>query len=137
MTARDGARLFAMMAAGGRLGDTRLLSEERLREYTEPRPDSDQVDGVIDMVAWIGRGGYWLGGPRENLDPTSLPALASSLNTLSQGGAGGSYGWADLDSRLGVLITHNRMFGAVTLERHPFVAIGDAVRAVAAERAQG
>ena len=52
---------------------------------------------------------------------------------LAHGGAGGSIGWSDLDAGLAVVITHNRMFGALPLDQNPFAPIARAVQAVAAE----
>lgn len=38
-------------------------------------------------------------------------------------------GWAGLDARVGVMITHNRMFGALPEDQHPFIGVANAVRA--------
>ena len=48
MNARSAARFFAMLAQGGALDGVRLLSEERVRWLSVPRPpcDYDYVQGV-------------------------------------------------------------------------------------------
>lgn len=127
MSARDAARFFALLANGGELGGVRLLSEERLRALTRPRPNPDEVDEAIGMRTAVGIGGYWVAGGGVVVDPV----VGSGRAILSHGGAGGSIGWADIDSGLAAVITHNRMFGAVRAEAHPFVALGEALRAVA------
>ena len=129
MTARACARFFALLASGGVLGGTRLLSRERLLELTTPRPNPLEPDEAIGMVTWIGTGGYWLGGEH----PPADPVVGVGKHILAHGGAGGSIAWADLDTGLAVSITHNRMFAALPLEAQPFVTLGEAVRAVAAE----
>jgi CubicO group peptidase (beta-lactamase class C family) len=55
---------------------------------------------------------------------------------LRHGGSGGSLGWVDLDRRLAVVITHNRLFEGYdpTSPDHPFAAIGRAILEVAADR---
>jgi CubicO group peptidase (beta-lactamase class C family) len=121
-TARAVARFFALLARGG----DDLLSRERLLELTTPRPNPYEVDEAIGMVPWLGIGGYWLGGPHPPADPVVGPGT----HVLAHGGAGGSIAWADLDTGLAVAITHNRMFGALPPERHPFVELGAAVRAL-------
>ena len=128
------ARLFAMLAGGGALGRTRLLSTARVHACRRPRDDSDAPDEMFETPAWIGQGGYWLGGDLRRRIPAdgSLPAV------LNQPGAGGSTGWAELDTGLAVAICHNRQF-VVDRKDPGFTAritpIADAVREVARELA--
>jgi CubicO group peptidase (beta-lactamase class C family) len=90
-----------------------------------PRPDADGVDWVYGRPLPVGRGGLWIDAPGV-LDPNrSGPALAHP-------GAGGTVGWAELDIGLSVAICHDRMFAAVS--EHPFKAVADAVRRIAARR---
>lgn len=84
------------------------------------------------MSPLIGIGGFWLGGPY----PHAEAATGDFPHVLCQPGAGGSIGWADLDTRLSVAICHNRMFTndpPRPVVEHPHFAIGQAVRAVAAQ----
>ena len=128
MNARSAARFFAMLAQGGELDGVRLLSEERVRSFSVPRPpcDYDYVQGVphngsiggFHLVASIG----------DAAPPLSMVAAGRNPRTFGHPGAGGSIGWADPDTRLAVAITHNRMFRATTPEENPFVPIGEAVR---------
>jgi CubicO group peptidase (beta-lactamase class C family) len=124
MSARAAARLFSLLAGGGEAAGVRLLARERLLDLTTPRPDPLEIDEAIAMPVSLGIGGYWIGPD---------PVTGDGRHVLAHGGAGGSIGWADLDTGLAVAITHNRMFTVVP-EGHPFVPLADAVRAVAAEK---
>ena len=128
MNARSAARFFAMLAQGGELDGVRILSEERVRMFSVPRPpcDYDYVQGVphngsiggFHLVASIG----------DAAPPISMVAAGSNLRTFGHPGAGGSVGWADPDTNLAVAITHNRMFRAAIPDENPFVPIGESVR---------
>src|SRR6201997_144042 len=127
--ARSVARLFAMLAGKGACRGGRILGEERVMAFTEPRPNSDQVDPVLGQVPWIGVGGYWLGGKT----PPAEPVIGTGPHTLASTGAGGSIAWADLDSGLAVAICHNRMFRItppLPPDEHPFHEIGEYVRSL-------
>jgi CubicO group peptidase (beta-lactamase class C family) len=78
------------------------------------------------MITTNGVGGFWVGGTHPHTDAV----IGRGRHVLAHGGAGGSYAWADLDARVGVMITHNRMFAALPADRHPFVGLAAAVRAV-------
>jgi CubicO group peptidase (beta-lactamase class C family) len=121
--ARSVARLFGLLASGGELAGTRLLSEERIRGFLEPRPDFDGDDLTYGRRLPVGAGGFWIEAPGVTPD-------GGLGHVLSHPGAGGAVGWADLDSGLAVAICHDRMFAVVP--EHPFAAIGDAVRDAAA-----
>jgi CubicO group peptidase (beta-lactamase class C family) len=127
MSARDGARVFAMLANGGILDGVRLLSEDRVRSFTTPRPNGHLLDQVLlggnRVAPLIGNAGYWLAGSVFGAGP----------GVIHHGGAGGSQGFADLDRRLGAIICHNRMFDGVApdSDAHPFRALADAVLEIA------
>jgi CubicO group peptidase (beta-lactamase class C family) len=129
------ARLFAMLAQRGEFRGVRLLSAERVEACRVPRDDSTSPDQIFETPAWIGQGGYWLGGDLRRRIPTdgSYPLV------LNQPGAGGSTGWAELDTGLAVAICHNRQF-VVDRKDPNFVAritpIADAVREIAREMAR-
>ncbi|TWG98563.1 CubicO group peptidase (beta-lactamase class C family) [Nocardioides sp. J9] len=128
------ARLFAMLAQRGTFHGTRLLSEEIIEACRRPRPDSLADDLIFEAPAWIGQGGYWLGGDLRR----RIPADGSLPLVLNQPGAGGSTGWAELDTGLAVAICHNRQFVVDRKDPHfqaRITPIADAVREVAAERA--
>ena len=120
--ARSVARFFAMVANGGELDGVRLLSEQRLRSFLQPRPGIDEIDPVTGQVAPVGIGAFHLA--RGN------PVIGDYPGVLAHGGAGGTIAWADLDSRLAVSICHNRMFSSPPPGGHPFAALGDAVRTI-------
>jgi hypothetical protein len=52
-------------------------------------------------------------------------------------GAGNTVAFADLDSRLAVAICHNRMFGALPIDQHPWTGLAEAVRAAVREQVAG
>jgi CubicO group peptidase (beta-lactamase class C family) len=127
--ARSVARLFAMLAGKGAVGGRRLLSEERVLSFTQPRPDPHHVDPVLGQVPGIGVGGYWLGGD----SPPAEPVIGTGPYTLASNGAGGSIAWADLDTGLAVAICHNRMFRInppLPPDEHPFYEIGEFARSL-------
>jgi CubicO group peptidase (beta-lactamase class C family) len=128
------ARLFAMLAQEGQFRGVRLLSPGRVHACRTPRDDSLAPDQIFEAPAWIGQGGYWLGGDLRR----RIPADGSPPVILNQPGAGGSTGWAELDTGLAVAICHNRQF-VVDRKDPAFTAritpIADAVREVARERA--
>jgi CubicO group peptidase (beta-lactamase class C family) len=130
--AQSCARIFAMLANGGELDGVRLLSGERVRSFLTPRPRPEEFDEVVGQVHGAGLNGYWLGGPYPPADP--IAGVGSSV--ISYPGAGGSIAWADLDSGLAAAICHNRMFSnnpPLPIDRHPFFALGEAIRESAAE----
>jgi CubicO group peptidase (beta-lactamase class C family) len=125
MTARGGARLFALYAHGGELGGTRLLSADRIRWFLNPRPDGFEPDATAGRVRPIGMGGLWLGGDLEGAEEI----VGFGKNVLWHPGGGGTVGFADLDADLAVMICHNRLYDweGLSLDEHPFTPI---VRAV-------
>jgi CubicO group peptidase (beta-lactamase class C family) len=136
MTARAGARFFALLASGGELDGRRLLSRERLLRQTAYRPDPMVVDDMWGLVCTLGVGGYWLSGygmpsPAPGSKLREMLAVDQGPHVLVNNGSGGSSAWANLDTGLSVTITHNRLFGPLPRDRHPFVPIGNAVRRIA------
>lgn len=106
-TARDMARFFAMLANGGALDGVRLLSEDRVRHFSDPRPQYEVPDDVQGIPVRLGAG-FWTGG---NTQPQNLARLiGNNTRAIGHPGAGGSLAWADPDARLAVSIAHNRMF---------------------------
>ncbi len=97
-------RFWALLANGGELDGVRLLSPERIRACSVPRPDTDQIDVILNSRPNISSLGFWLRG--------SGSSVGSSPHLLAQTGAGNNIGWADPDSRLAVSITHNK-FGSI------------------------
>jgi CubicO group peptidase (beta-lactamase class C family) len=121
--ARSLARLFAPLAGEGKVGALRLLSSARVQAMLERRPDFDGPDVTYGRRLPVGTGGLWLEAP-------GVTPADTTERILCHPGAGGTIAWAELDRGLSVAICHNRMFGAPQI--HPFTAIADAVRDVAA-----
>lgn len=120
MNARAVARMFAMLANEGELDGVRLLSPQRVRSFSQPRPDTDdQPDAILGFPVRVGTAGYWLGGP------TAPSVVGSNPRTLHHPGAGGSIGWANPETRIAGAICHNRMFNAPD---DPFAPIAEAIR---------
>ena len=128
-TASAVAQFFSLLARGGELNGVRLLSEDRVRSFARPRPNSDAHDEVLGQTPWIGVGGYWLGGST----PPAEPIIGTNPHVLASNGAGGSIAWADPDARLAVAICHNRMFRInppLPPDEHPFTALGELARSL-------
>ncbi len=123
-TARGVARFFAILANGGTLDSKRLLSEDRVRRFLEPRPNNRRLDQVAGGYTSVGIGGYWVRDPEVELEPL----LGSGRQILYQTGAGGTIAFADLDQRLALAICHNRMFGPPPALSHPWIDLVQAVR---------
>lgn len=104
-TAGSVARIFALLAEGGQLDGVQLLSKERIAAFTVPREDAHAPDKVISIPTWIGASGYYLGGEPG----ASPPFVGSHRDIIYSPGAGGSYAWADLRSRIAISICHNNM----------------------------
>ena len=126
--ARSMGRVFAMLARGGELDGARLLSPARVQSFAEPRPAG--IDRSNDIEMAVGAYGYWLG----SANPPGPPAVGVGPRIICQPGAGGSIGWADLDTKLAAVICHNRMQNQFKDTTEPFGAIGDAIREEVAKR---
>jgi CubicO group peptidase (beta-lactamase class C family) len=127
MSARDGVRLFAMLANLGELDGVRLLSRQRVLSFTTPRPNAADLDLVMvgggRAAPPVGIGGLWLDGTVFGGGPA----------VLCHTGAGGSAGYADTGSGLSAVICHNRLFeGDGPAGINPHAALVSAIREVAA-----
>lgn len=123
-TAKSCARFWAMLAQGGELDGVRILSEDLVRTFSTPRPNSDEPDPV--MFGWpipLGIAGFWLGGENPPV------AAAKHYRNICHPGAGNSIGFADLETKLAVAITHNRLQSPTSREEDSALIIADAIRA--------
>src|SRR5262249_20578904 len=124
MTAASAARIFAMLANGGQLDGVRLLSEERIRAFAQPRPNPHFLDLVLAgggrVAPAVGMGGYFL--EDQNFGRGSA--------FICQSGAGRSVGFADLETKLAGAVCHNRMFEPAELGADPWALLGPAVHAL-------
>src|SRR2546427_4203173 len=128
MNARSAAKFFAMLAQEGELDGVRLLSEERVRLFSVPRPpcDYDYVQGVphngsiggFHLVVSIG----------DAAPPLAMVAAGGNPPTLGHPGAGGSIGGADPATPLAGAITHNPKLRASPPAGNPVLALGPAAR---------
>jgi len=122
--ARSEARFWALLANGGELDGTRLLSRERVARLNEPRANSEEPDPVMFGIPLpISVGGYWLGGANTPV------CSAANPRALCHPGQGGSIGWADPDTNVAVAICHNKLFNASSPAEDPILPIASAVRA--------
>ncbi len=102
-TARDMARFYAAIAAGGGLDGVRILRSETVTQLL-----AIEVDGEIDRTfdVPVRRGlGFELGGltdPRRH-----WPGASSTKRTLWHGGFGSSVCWADADGELAMAFLTN------------------------------
>ena len=130
-TAGSVARIFAMLAEGGELDGTRLLSPDRVATFTRPRQDPHAPDRILTIPVWFGANGFWLGGEPEASDPL----VGDHRDIIYSPGAGGSVAWADLRDHIAVAICHNNMdTPAVTSPERTFAPVVRAVREIVAER---
>jgi CubicO group peptidase (beta-lactamase class C family) len=122
--ARSEARFWALLANGGELDGTRLLSRARVTALNEPRVNADEPDPVMFGIPLpISVGGYWLGSANTPV------CSAASPRALCHPGQGGSIGWADPDTKVAVAICHNKLFNANSPAEDPILPIANAVRA--------
>jgi CubicO group peptidase (beta-lactamase class C family) len=124
-TARDMARFYAALAAGGALDGARILQPD-----TVQRMLAVEVDGDTDLTfdAPVRRGlGFELGGlidPRRH-----WPGATSTARTFWHGGFGSSVCWGDSDLELAMALLTNglrRDEAGATARRN----LSDAVRAM-------
>ena len=106
------ARIYGALARGGEIDGVRLLSEKGVERASAVRCERvDLVDGVFVR---------WAAGFRRNVVPARSPGDESAdlpfwdlygpnERAFGHTGAGGSYGFADPDRRIGVGYVMNRM----------------------------
>jgi CubicO group peptidase (beta-lactamase class C family) len=122
-TARSVARLFGVLANGGKAENVRLLSAARVATFSTPRPGFDTPDPVMfGSVMPISIAGYWLGSDQWPMNALGNP------RAFGHPGFGGTIAWADPDGRFSVAICHNRL-SMPTASGDPIRMIAEAVRA--------
>jgi CubicO group peptidase (beta-lactamase class C family) len=102
-TARDMARFYAAIAAGGALDGGRILQPE-----TVARMLHVEVDGEVDatFALPVRRGlGFELGGLADSR--RHWPGVTSTMRTFWHGGFGSSVCWADADGELAMAFLTN------------------------------
>lgn len=121
--ARSEARFWAMLANGGELDGTRLLSRDTVASFSVPRANAEEPDPVMfNFPIPLSSGGFWLGGPNTPV------CSARNPRAICHPGQGGSIGWADPDLNLAVAICHNRLFNASSCEEDAMLVVANAVR---------
>ncbi len=116
------ARVFAMLAGGGEFNGVRLLSEDRVKLLSAPRPYG--WDLVLGNELRVSSGGYWI----PNEDGNSAP-MGKGLQVFGQTGAAGNIAWCDVTNNLAVAITANRMgSGRYGAQDNPLVELADSIR---------
>lgn len=124
--ARSMAAVFGLLANHGVMGGHRLLSADRVASFLTPRKNPDDIDLYLDMRVPVSAYGYYL----SDDTPGMVPIITPGAPILWMPGAGGSVGWAELDSGLSVTMTHNHMRQVPPTVYQPIAA---AVREVAAQ----
>lgn len=119
--AKGVARFFALLANGGELNGVRLLSEERVRLFSAPRPPG--WDMRMGMQCPSGWAGFWRADPSVG---HGAP-MGRGLQIFGHPGVG-NLGWCDPKHRLAVGITSNRPDGRETPESNPLTALGNNIR---------
>jgi CubicO group peptidase (beta-lactamase class C family) len=129
INARSGARFWSLIANFGEVDGLRLLSHDRVAAFTQPRPNDARPDALMGVAWGWTTAGYHHGGAHP-----MGPIVGESLHMIGHGGGGGgSVGWADLDTGMSAMITHNRAFSGP----QPFAELGAVLREIAAERRGG
>jgi CubicO group peptidase (beta-lactamase class C family) len=123
-TARDMARFYAAIAAGGTLDGVRILAEETVDQILSVEVDGE-TDRTFDVPVRRGLG-FELGGlsdPRRH-----WPGATSTARTFWHGGFGSSVCWGDADAGLAMAFLTNgvRRDEAGAIARRD---LSDAVRA--------
>jgi CubicO group peptidase (beta-lactamase class C family) len=116
------ARVFAMLAGGGELDGVRLLSDDRVRLFSAPRPEGWDV--MMGANVRISIGGFWLPLPREG---HSSP-MGNGFQIFGHTGVGGNIAWCDVRNRLAVAITANRLDARSTPKQNPLNDIAGVIR---------
>ena len=99
-TARDLARFFAMLAAGGTLDGVRILSPESVERATAVQVEVEKDRSLGIPMRWAL--GFHLGGNRVDLF-----GYDTSPRAFGHGGHGSCVAWADPDLGLAVAILTN------------------------------
>ena len=102
-TARDMARFYAAIAAGGALDGARILRPETVERMLRVEVDGE-IDRTFDVPVRRGLG-FELGGladPRRH-----WPGATSTVRTFWHGGFGSSVCWGDPDSGLAMAFLTN------------------------------
>lgn len=121
-TARDMARFYAMLAAGGSLDGVRIFAPETVARATALEIDGDR-DRTLGQT--IRRGlGFNLGGLQGF---SNRMGLTSTVQTFGHGGAGTSICWADPALQLAMVFIPNGFRGKELLTERCQV-LSDAVR---------
>jgi CubicO group peptidase (beta-lactamase class C family) len=102
--ARALARVYGILACGGAVNGTRLLSQESIvRARTQ---QADGPDALLPLHTRFGLG-FMLSTPYEKMGPNP--------HTFGHGGMGGSMAFADPDARLGFGYVMNEMHAGIWL----------------------
>lgn len=99
-TARDMARFYACLGAGGALDGTRLLSAETVEAATAVRTEVEH-DGTLQRPRRYAMGFERAGTPWDAYGTLSPP------ETFGHGGLGSSIGWADPEAGLAMAYVTN------------------------------
>jgi CubicO group peptidase (beta-lactamase class C family) len=96
--ARALARLYGALARGGELGGFRIMSEEAIAAATVEQSYGE--DAIMMLPSRIGLG-YMLDLPEMQMSPSG--------RMFGHGGMGGSFGYADPETRMGIGYAMNKM----------------------------
>lgn len=102
--ARALARVYGILACGGALNGSRLLSRESIERARAEQADGP--DALLPMHTRFGLG-FMLSTPHEKMGPNP--------RTFGHGGMGGSMAFADPDARLGFGYVMNEMHSGIWL----------------------
>lgn len=121
-TARDMARFYACIAAGGRLDGTRILEEDTVHEATSVEVEVEE-DSTLGVPRRYGLG-FECGGTVWDKYGVVTPKTV-----FGHGGLGSIVGWGDPDAGLGVSLVTNGIRDEFEHGQRT-AAVSEAVRAV-------
>ncbi|MCV7441200.1 beta-lactamase family protein [Mycobacterium paraense] len=124
VTGRGLAKMYAVLANGGRIDGKKYLSEQLARGLTgEPRRKWPDANMVVPMPFHLG------------YHESPVPGLLKGFGHV---GLGGTLGWADPESGSAFGFVHNRLLTPLLFDMGSFAGLASPLRnAIAAARHQG
>jgi CubicO group peptidase (beta-lactamase class C family) len=126
-TARDIARLYQALAAGGELGGVRVLRPETIQAARAPSAASGEIDRFLHLpVRWAT--GFQLGGGQRGPGGNGAMGALAGPQVFGHNGSYACLAWADPDRQLAVAYLTSRLVPRSAGTRH-MAEVSDAIHA--------